>query len=77
MACSSVTVVVSSLLLKFWRRPGWMVEAEEAELKESVRAGRGLWSFVGEVRDVLRGKKRREAEEERGAYVQLESYEQV
>lgn len=77
MACSSVTVVVSSLLLKFWRRPGWMVEAEEAEYKESVRAGRGLWSFVGEVRDVLRGKKRREAEEERGAYVQLENYEQV
>jgi Cu+-exporting ATPase len=78
MACSSVTVVVSSLLLRFWRRPGWMVEQEEAELR-GESATSGLWGLIGQARDSLRGKKvkRRDAEGERGAYVPLESYEQV
>ncbi|KAK6833603.1 Cu2+-exporting ATPase [Apiospora arundinis] len=31
MACSSVSVVVSSLLLRFWKRPAWMDEALLAE----------------------------------------------
>lgn len=78
MACSSVTVVVSSLLLKFWRRPAWMVEREEAEFRSALDEGRmGVWGFVGWARDALRGGKRRDAEGERGAYVPLESYEQV
>ena len=36
MACSSVSVVGSSLLLKFWKRPGWM---SEVELSQEIREG--------------------------------------
>jgi Cu+-exporting ATPase len=78
MACSSVTVVVSSLMLRFWRRPAWMLEQEDAGFRgEAARSG--LWGLIGQARDSLRGKKakRRDAEGERGAYVPLESYEQV
>jgi len=83
MACSSVTVVVSSLLLKFWKRPGWLLEQElEAEFRGAGgRGGKsGLWGLVsGGVRDLFRSRKerRRGAEAERGAYVPLESYENV
>jgi Cu+-exporting ATPase len=79
MACSSVTVVVSSLMLRFWRRPGWMVEQEEAEFRNAVAGRSGLWSVVGQARDLFRSRKtkRRDAEGERGAYVALDSYEQV
>lgn len=77
MACSSVTVVVSSLLLKFWRRPAWMVE-EELGVEFKTTGTAGFWSRVGRVRDVLTGRRRRKQEEgARGAYVQLESYEAV
>jgi Cu+-exporting ATPase len=44
MATSSVSVVVSSLLLKFWKRPGWMDEALLAEKGGLKRRGRG-WGF--------------------------------
>ncbi|KAH8162230.1 hypothetical protein CIB48_g6017 [Xylaria polymorpha] len=46
MATSSVSVVVSSLLLKFWKRPGWMDEALLAEKGGIKRRGRG-WGFNG------------------------------
>ncbi|KAM0694501.1 hypothetical protein Q7P36_004857 [Cladosporium allicinum] len=78
MACSSVTVVVSSLLLKFWKRPGWLAEQEEDAIRKGGRSG--LWSLVGGVRDMFRSRRERrgaEGEGERGAYVPLESYESV
>ncbi|KAK0261498.1 Cu(2+)-transporting P-type ATPase [Friedmanniomyces endolithicus] len=85
MACSSVTVVVSSLLLKFWRRPRWMVEGEEALLAAELGKGRrgswvqgqGMWSRVARVKNAVWGRRRNMAEGERGAYVPLETYEAV
>ena len=76
MACSSVTVVVSSLLLKLWHRPQWMLEDDVTwEGRGYYRSG--VWSIFGAVRDLLRGRKRKESERDRGAYVQLENYEAV
>ncbi|KAI1815532.1 heavy metal translocatin [Poronia punctata] len=46
MATSSVSVVVSSLLLKFWKRPGWMDEALLEEKGGLKRRGRG-WGLGG------------------------------
>ncbi|KAK6338822.1 hypothetical protein TWF696_009630 [Orbilia brochopaga] len=44
MAASSVSVVGSSLLLKYWSRPGWMTVAGiEEEMMAGVESGRGRW----------------------------------
>ncbi|KAF5596311.1 Cu2+-exporting ATPase [Fusarium pseudoanthophilum] len=69
MACSSVSVVVSSLFLKFWKRPRWMDEAA-AEKSGGLRwrSGRGV---VGWVRETL-GRRRVKKEE---GYVPLENIE--
>lgn len=74
MACSSVTVVVSSLLLKLWHRPQWMLEGDvtwEGRPHHVV----GIWSMIGTIRDIVAGKRRKRAERERGAYVQLDNFE--
>lgn len=75
MACSSVTVVVSSLLLKFWNRPDWMRE-ESVELSLPLRRA-GLWSAVDGIKSLVTGTRRKHGEGDRGAYVPLESYEAV
>ncbi|KAG5929487.1 hypothetical protein E4U42_005752 [Claviceps africana] len=67
MACSSVSVVVSSLLLKFWKRPRWMDEAE-AERKGGLRWMRGN-GILGWAREVF-GRRRQAAEE---GYVPLQN----
>lgn len=72
MACSSVTVVVSSLLLKLWQRPQWMRESDGV-LSRKPKPSFGLTTFT----EILRGRRRRDAEHLRGTYVPLESYEQV
>ncbi|KAI0391482.1 heavy metal translocatin [Xylariaceae sp. FL0594] len=66
MATSSVSVVVSSLLLKFWKRPGWMDEALLAEKGGLKKRGRG-WGLAGVfsraqdfVNSVLRGSSKEE-----------------
>lgn len=46
MALSSVSVVVSSLLLKFWRRPRWMDEAAGKEALERRARRPGLFGTV-------------------------------
>ena len=72
MACSSVTVVLSSLLLKFWHRPQWML-GDDGIWETRRSRGWGLWSTIGALRDIVRGKRRKASERDRGAYVQLEN----
>jgi Cu+-exporting ATPase len=76
MACSSVTVVISSLLLKLWHRPRWMLEGDVTWEGRPYQTF-GLWSVIGALRNIVRGKRRKQAERDRGAYVQLENIEAV
>ena len=70
MACSSVSVVVSSLLLKFWKRPRWMDEAE-ADMKGGLK-WRGKRGLTGWVKDFI-GASRRQTKD--AGYVPLQNLE--
>lgn len=78
MALSSVSVVVSSLLLKFWRRPRWMDEAagKEALQRRAKRPGlfgtvkSGVADGVEKVRGLVKARGRRRKAEGEG-YVPL------
>jgi P-type Cu+ transporter len=74
MACSSVSVVVSSLLLNFWKRPRYMDDAllEEKGLTPVARRWSvGDLAVVAWVREVI-GRSRREEE----GYVPLNAMEE-
>jgi Cu+-exporting ATPase len=75
MAASSVSVVGSSLLLKFWKRPRWMEEELLVGKGGIKRKGKG-WGFVGRVVDVARAVTGRRRREEEG-YVPLSNLESV
>ncbi|KAI4721486.1 heavy metal translocatin [Aureobasidium sp. EXF-10727] len=84
MACSSVTVVVSSLLLKRWKPPRdirnaaakEIIEADLfADISTSVQ-NRGASDWIQRLVGLVRGK-RGDSNADRGAYVPLQRFEEV
>ncbi|KAF7871476.1 hypothetical protein EAF04_003583 [Stromatinia cepivora] len=78
MAFSSVSVVGSSLLLKFWKRPRWMDDALLEEKGQLRKKGHG-WGFggwSGKVTDAYRAVVGRTGRDE-GGYVPLNTLEPV
>lgn len=77
MACSSVTVVGSSLLLRFWKRPSWLqklametgADGEEGLAKEPMQTAK-----IGRLSRLWR---RQKEEGERGKYVPLQNMDAV
>lgn len=78
MALSSVSVVASSLLLKFWKRPRWMEDAVLEEKGQIRRKGKGwgMGGLVGKAADLMRSVTGRKRKEEAG-YVPLNNLETV
>lgn len=70
MASSSVSVVVSSNLLKFWTRPRWMDEAAQEKQGKPLRWMRGS-GLLGWFREMVGGKRAKDGE----GYVPLRDLE--
>ncbi|EOA91240.1 Cu(2+)-transporting P-type ATPase [Exserohilum turcicum] len=71
MACSSVSVVASSLHLKFWNRPSWMkvsvldpnAPIDEKDLEMERQGRKGVFSFVKEwISDAWAARRRKKEE---------------
>jgi Cu+-exporting ATPase len=83
MACSSVTVVVSSLLLKRWQPPRYIREAAAKEVREAdlfadvdtTVQSRGVSDWIQGLVGLVRGRK--DGNADRGAYVPLQRFEEV
>ena len=77
MATSSVSVVVSSLLLKFWKRPRWMdnlvLEEKQSETKKERWHVTNIW---GRMQNLTRPLMRRHKDEIDG-YLPLRTFEPV
>lgn len=79
MAFSSVSVVASSLALRWWSRPKWMsvkvLDPANAEAtdEEAVSPGflGGITGWFGDGWRFVRGKGRKTDEEDLGSYVPL------
>ncbi|KAF4632692.1 hypothetical protein G7Y89_g5449 [Cudoniella acicularis] len=78
MATSSVSVVASSLLLKFWKRPQWMEDALIEEKGQLRKRGKGwaMGGLVGKATDLFSSITGRKGKEKEG-YVPLNNLEHV
>ena len=75
MAASSVSVVTSSLLLKWWQRPKWL-NVESLEQQDiPLREGRGRTGPLARIREVVSSILTKSTDRERGAYVALGTVE--
>jgi P-type Cu+ transporter len=79
MAASSVSVVTSSLLLKWWRWPKWLnvesLERNVGKQSPSLKERRGWAGPLARIRDAVSSVLRKSTDRERGAYVPLRTVE--